>query len=192
MRLASIILAILMGSAVMTVAQVDQQQQTEDKATNKSTLYQWIDDRGGIHITDNLWNVPTKYRDKARRLEESTANGESQAQKVPETSNPSTSIKPAGTEGDERIEWQQRMKDARLRLADAEKRYHELDQKRTELLGAWGGVASGQLEGRMKAQQMEQEMEQVQKEIENARNDIEYVIPEQARKAGVPPGWLRE
>ena len=44
----------------------------------------------------------------------------------------------------------------------------------------------------MKAQKIEEEMQQVQREIDSARNEVENVIPEQARKAGVPPGWLRE
>jgi hypothetical protein len=35
-------------------------------------------------------------------------------------------------------------------------------------------------------------MKQVQKEKDDARNEVEVVIPEAARKAGVPPGWLRE
>jgi hypothetical protein len=35
-------------------------------------------------------------------------------------------------------------------------------------------------------------MKQVQKEIDDTRNRINVVIPEEARKAGIPPGWLRE
>jgi hypothetical protein len=35
-------------------------------------------------------------------------------------------------------------------------------------------------------------MKGVQSEIDAARNDLDVVIPEEARKAGVPPGWLRE
>jgi hypothetical protein len=35
-------------------------------------------------------------------------------------------------------------------------------------------------------------MKEVQKQIDEARNMVDVVIPEEARKAGVPPGWLRE
>jgi hypothetical protein len=32
----------------------------------------------------------------------------------------------------------------------------------------------------------------MQKEIDEARNMLDVVIPEEARRAGVPPGWLRK
>ncbi len=35
-------------------------------------------------------------------------------------------------------------------------------------------------------------MNNVQSEIEQAKHMLNEVIPEEARKAGVPPGWLRE
>ena len=31
-----------------------------------------------------------------------------------------------------------------------------------------------------------------QKRIDEARNMLNVVIPEEARKAGIPPGWLRD
>jgi len=192
MRVVLIIVMILMGSAVMAFAQAEKQPQVEDKATETGSLYQWVDDKGDVHITDNLGSIPKKYRYKARRLEGSAANEESPEQIQPEKTSPTRIHNPEGTEDERKIEWQQRMKEARQQLADAEKRYRDLDQKRNELLGAWGGVASGHLEDRMKAQKIEGEMQQVQREIDSARNEVENVIPEQARKAGVPPGWLRE
>jgi Domain of unknown function (DUF4124) len=192
MRVVLIIVMTLMGSAVMAFAQAERQQQVEDKATETGSLYQWVDDKGDVHITDNLGSIPKKYRYKARRLEGSAANEESPEQIQPEKTSPTRIHNPEGTEDERKIEWQQRMKEARQQLAGAEKRYRELDQKRNELLGAWGGVASGHLEDRMKAQKIEEEMQQVQREIDSARNEVENVIPEQARKAGVPPGWLRE
>ncbi len=159
----------------------------------KSVLYQWTDGKGVVHITDDLNKIPEKYRSNARRLET--------APETSETPGPSggTRISPGTGEsqGEEREadlkeEWQQRMKRAKERLADAERRYHALEEKRNNLLGSWGGPASGHLEGREEADRVDQELKQVQKEIDADRNEVENVIPEAARKAGVPPGWLRE
>ena len=89
--------------------------------------------------------------------------------------------------------WQERLREWKEQLADAEARYRELDKMHKEALGKWGGgVASGHLEGRAEAEGIEQEMKEVQLAIDEAKNMVEKVIPEEARRAGVPPGWLRE
>jgi uncharacterized protein YukE len=178
-------------AAVTVFAQVDQQKQPEVK---KSYLYKWTDDKGIAHITDGLGKVPKKYRDRAVQLESQSTDettGEQQLQKG--AAAPSTYTDQTGIDEDRKAEWQERMKDARKRQADAEQRYRELDQKRTEALGKWGGsAASGHLEGQEEAARIDQEMKQVQQEIDDAKNQIKNVIPDEARKAGVPPGWLRE
>jgi len=187
-----ITLTIVFVFAVVTVfAQVDQQKQPEAK---KSYLYQWTDDKGIAHITDGLGKVPKKYRDRAVQMESQSTEettGEQQPQKgtvAPPTYNDQT-----GIDEDKKAEWQERMKTARKRLADAEQRYRALDQQRTEAFGKWGGsAASGHLEGQEEAARIEQEMKQVRQEIDDARNQVENIIPDEARKAGVPPGWLRE
>jgi hypothetical protein len=84
------------------------------------------------------------------------------------------------------------MSGAKQRLAAAEQRYRELEQKRTALLGQWGTPAYAPPEARIEAERLAREMQNVQKAIDDARNQIEVVIPEEARKADVPPGWLRE
>ena len=190
----SLLLMLMLLSFAMTVhAQEDQQAQTEKKEVKQSFLYQWTDEKGGVHIADSLDKVPKGYRDKAVKLNQPNKEDADQGQQVQQQKSGS----PSGTNAEAadaavKAVWQQRMRDARQRLADSKKRYEELVQRRDEQLRSWGGPASGQLEGRVEAEEIEQEMKEVQKEIDGARNDIDVVIPEQARKAGVPPGWLRE
>jgi hypothetical protein len=167
-------------------AQADQQKQAEVK---KSYLYKWIDDKGVSHITDGLGKVPKRYRDRAVQMESQNTD---ETPAVPQVLQGSGYSDQTEIDHERKLEWQDRMRDARKRLADAEQRYRELDRKRTEALEKWGGVASGHLEGREEANSIEQEMRQTQQEIDAARNQVENVIPDEARKAGVPPGWLRE
>ena|ERR1700690_1383401 len=183
---------MLMGFAMTVYAQADQQAQTEDKELKKSFLYQWTDAKGVVHIADGLDKVPKKYRDTAVKLGQPNKEDADQGQQVHQESG-----HPSGADADdadavEKAAWQQRMTDARQRLANSEKHYRELVQRRNELLQGWGGPASGQLAERIEADKVEQEMKEVQKEIDQARNDLDVVIPEIARKAGVPSGWLRE
>jgi uncharacterized protein YukE len=83
------------------------------------------------------------------------------------------------------------MRNAKQRLANAETQYQVLTQRRNELLQSWGGPVSGRIDTRAEADRVEQEMRDVQKEVDAARQELED-IPDQARKAGIPPGWLRE
>jgi hypothetical protein len=182
---------VFLFAAGMAFAQADQQKKTEDEELKKSYLYQWTDDKGVVHITDGLGKVPEKYRDKAVKLESPKKDEFGQGQqRIDERFTPAEQDEER--EENSKAEWQQRMKLARQRLTDAERSYQELDQKRNEALVRWAGGASGRLEDRAQAERIEQEMKQVQKEKDDARNEVEVVIPEAARKAGVPPGWLRE
>ena len=168
--------------------------QAGSKDAKKHYLYEWTDTKGGVHITDDLGEVPERYRPKSRKIEiprgEEVGTGP-QAQDAGSSSGGPTDEEEAAS----KAAWQQRIQDWKERLADAQQRYHDLDQKRQEALAKWGGpaaAASGHLEGRAEADLIAQDMKDVQVEIDEAKNMIENVIPEEARRAGIPPGWLRE
>ncbi len=183
---------LLTGAPGYTQAD-DQPGSQEQKTEEEHYLYQWTDSKGVVHITDSISKVPEKYRSKAQKLESSPGTEIMENQ-----SGQHGIVSPSGTAGNEerrnaqKEEWQNRMKAAKQKLADAEQRYRDLEQQRDLLLGSWGGPASGHLEGREEADRIQQQMQQVQGEIDDAQNQIEVVIPDEARKAGIPPGWLRE
>lgn len=187
-----LLILMLMGFAMTLYAQIDQQAPTEDKAPKKSFLYQWTDKKGVVHIADGLDKVPKGYRDKATKLRQPKEEDIDQEQRVQQESRYPSGADAEAVDAGEKAAWQQRMRDARQRLADSEKRYQELVQRRNELLRSWGGPASGQIAERIEADSVEQEMKETQKDIDEARNDLDIVLPEIARKAGIPPGWLRE
>jgi hypothetical protein len=168
-------------------------QEQKNQEEQKHYLYQWTDSKGVVHITDSLSKVPAEYRAGAQRLESSPGTeGTANQPGRQSITSPSDSSQKEELSEYQKEDWQNRMKAAKEKLADAEQRYQDLAQKRDLLLGSWGGPASGHIAGREEASRIEQQMEQVQKEINDARNQIEVVIPDEARKAGVPPGWLRE
>jgi hypothetical protein len=187
-----LLILMLMGFAMTVHAQADQQAATEDKELKKSFLYQWTDAKGVVHIADGLDKVPKGYRDKAIKLTQPKKEDDDQGQQVQQGSGYPSAVGSDAADSAEKAAWQQRMKDARQRLADAEKHYQELVHRRDALVQSWGGPASGRLDDRIEADKVEQEMKDVQLEIDEARNDLEVVLPEIARKAGIPPGWLRE
>ena len=194
----SLVALVLFAAAALPVAAQIADETTgaeESKQTgsvdNANHLYGWTDSKGVVHITDSMGNVPKQYRSSAHHLEYApgqTAPGPEPAQDNAVQSGAARNR----NEAQQKVQWQRRMQAARQRLADAESRYRALEQKRNELLGSWGGIASGHYEGRVEAERVERDMKQVQQEIDSARSDLETVIPDEARKAAIPPGWMRE
>ena len=188
--LGALIVVLIVGSAAgLGHPQADAQQQPA------GYLYQWVDDRGNVHITDNPAEVPEKYRSGARTMQENSPQQEPPPTSEPQAA-PRRPAKNSGVQNDtaenDKAQWQQRIKGWKNQLADAESRYRSLQQQRNELIAPWGSPALAPLAARQQADQIDQQMQGVQQEIEKAKDMIENVIPEEARKAGVPPGWLRE
>lgn len=191
--LKSLLLLLLFAGFGMTVnAETGQQTQTGNSELNKSVLYEWTDDNGVNHITDDLDMVPKQYRDTAAKLTQPNREKADQGQPVRPRQGIPSGNGAAKKEADEKAYWQKRLRDAEHRLADAEKRHRALVQQREELLQHPGGAASGHLTDPVELDKVEQEIKDAQNEIDAAQKDLDEGIPEAARKAGVPPGWLRE
>lgn len=193
-----VILFVMLSWSLRLVAQEQTPDQTpektaEEQEAQKNHLYQWIDDKGIVHITDGLGKVPKKYRNRATRLEAGTRSEADDAAQPQERVSPRDWQEQQYAEDDKKAEWQHRMKVARQRLADAEARYRSLEQKKKALLETWGGnPALGQLKDQTALDEVEQELVQAKQEIDSAKYVLEVELPDEARKAEVPPGWLRE
>jgi hypothetical protein len=158
-------------------------------------LYQWTDEQGNANITDRLESVPEKYRSRMRVVPQPVPSGEGdQGQQVQQ---PSSAPVPPETDAAEAVrkeEWQSRIHDAKRRLANAEQQYRQLEQRKAEITSQWGasGAALPPQEVLDKLKQIENDMQRTGREIDDIKNEIHTVIPDEARRAGVPPGWLRE
>jgi septal ring factor EnvC (AmiA/AmiB activator) len=119
------------------------------------------------------------------------------AAEAPGEKGPSVSSAPTRTaektDEDRREEWQKRVREARKQLDDAAARKAQLEQKREKLKYEWAGPDAKRTNEMIDAElsQTTAELLKVQQEIDKATDLIENVIPEEARKAGVPPGWAR-
>jgi hypothetical protein len=160
-------------------------------------LYQWKDDQGVVNMTDSLDKVPPKYRSRATQLLQPGAGKEEQRGEETRKAKPSQNLD-AGTSLDKdeikKAEWQQRMQDAMRRLTVAEDRYNQIEQRRNELTSRSGSSGAA-----LPTQDMLDEMNNLDGELaragidaDKARNEVEVTIPDEARRAGIPPGWLRD
>ena len=156
-------------------------------------LFTWTDKDGVVHMTDRLDKVPNEYRSRAQR----TGNEASGDKVVPEAQSPTapaTLDKGGGNDAALKAQWQSRMLNAKRRLQNAENNYRQLEKRKSDLQAQWGsaGAALPPQDVLDQMKQLDVDMSQAKTEIDNARDQINNVIPDEARRAGIPPGWLRE
>jgi chromosome segregation ATPase len=160
-------------------------------------LYQWKDDQGVVNVTDSLDKVPQNYRSQATQLLQPGAGKEEQRRTETREGEQSQN-RDAGTSLDRdesrKAQWQQRMLDAKRRLTAAEDRYNQIEQRRNELASKSGssGAALPTQEMLDEMNRLDGELEGARIAVDRARNEVDVIIPDEARKADVPPGWLRE
>src|SRR3990170_9070450 len=110
-------LLLAAGSAVAQTAT-----QQEDKEKNQRYLYEWTDDNGTVHISDDLGDVPEQYRRRVRKRLEQPATEEAvrqeQVVREPAPQPEEESDHEAGQE-----EWQQRVRGWKLRLGGGGRGY---------------------------------------------------------------------
>jgi hypothetical protein len=188
-----VIAALLMLANTAVFVQAGPQQQADDEERKRIYLFQWVDDKGIVHITDGLGKVPQKYRDKATKLEQPQDGPSGTGKPAVIRKSPYSGFsEQEALDADKKTEWLLRMRNAKKLLADAERRYQTLEQQRQDALNKWGGPATGRGAALMDVERIEQEMKQAKQDVNAAREEVEVTIPDDARRAGVPPGWLRE
>jgi hypothetical protein len=165
-------------------------------AQGNGSLYEWTDDRGVVNVTDDLSKVPDKYRSRAKKLGSSGAGPAGQGAVSPQMPSPAEVVPGPAAQSDEdrKAQWQRRMRDAKQRLAAAEDRYRQLNQQKTNMTSQWGssGASLPPQEVLDQMAQIDRDLERAKGDINDAKNMVEVIIPDEARKAGIPPGWLRE
>jgi len=160
-------------------------------------LYQWTDDKGTMHITDSPEKVPAEYRSRTQSQRQSGAAGDAgQDQQVQQTPprGAASAQDAAEAEADQKEAWQKRIVSAKGRLSDAEGRIRELEQRKQTIMSQWGSSGSTlpPQEVLDQIKRIDSDLDRTRKEVDSIRNEINVEIPDEARKAGIPPGWLRE
>lgn len=172
-------------------------------------VYQWTDEKGVVHFTDDPGKIPKKFHHSVQELrppdkeEEKAPKGiPSEEEGIESESRPASPPK-AESESNRRPqalpsdpvdfhghnqewwrqrvqEWQQKKTDAQARLVDAQER---LGQER--FLNATTGNMK-------RIQDISAEVSKYEEEVREAERMLTDGLPDEARRAQAPPGWLRD
>lgn len=159
---------ILLGSVPMTGADI----------------YRWTDHKGDVHFTDNETDIPENYREKAKKVklpvQKQQSSGDTKAGYSAGTPRNKVDRDDQGHSADY---WRARVLEAKeaLREAREEKRMTEEKLMRSNALTTPQGELT----------RMKDSLAQSEKRIQELQKALDVDIPEEARKAGAMPGWLR-
>ena len=155
-------------------------------------VYKWVDEKGVIHFTDDVLQVPEKYRSKAEKLglpeeKEEKKGGEEATPKRKEEV-----YKDRLGRGEDY--WKGRVEEWKKKLKDSQERVETLRVKYNELTVRFNDSKSTAERGNLRRErdQVKNEMDQNKIQIEEAKNILEKKLPEEAELYKAKPEWIRQ
>jgi hypothetical protein len=172
-------------------------------------IYQWTDVDGVVHFTDDPGKVPKVYRDTVQEIRPPekpdqpkgappAAGSEPESEReAPSNPGPAPKAEPEGRpaapsesvdqRGHDRDWWQQRVQEWQTRKAQAQEKLTDAQERlgRERFLNPTTGNMK-------RIQEISDEIARYEEQIREAEHMLTDQLPDEARKAGAPPGWLRE
>ncbi len=187
-------LLILIGSILYSVNSFGQE------------IYKWADEKGTVHFSDDLGQVPEKYRDQIQK--EKLPKEPPPPQPVspssiepPKSMEPGKGARPAPGPGQKDAlgrgeewwrakasEWNEKLKTSQRNY---EITYNEWKAKEQELGTSISKPDSFKRKLKAEIKALEEKVKDWEKQIEEAKNMIENVLPKQARDDRANPDWLK-
>jgi uncharacterized protein DUF4124 len=154
--------------------------------------YQWTDKNGNVGFTDSLENVPPQYRQSAKRVEgkESTKP----LQVVPSPPGRDNTMPPAQTDQDDlNATWRQRMIAARAELEELKAKRQKAQKEYDDLL-RYRRFWSLRLHRTdpIEDAKILSKLNELDQQVREKEQELTVTIPDEARRAGVPPGVLSQ
>jgi Tfp pilus assembly protein PilO len=155
-------------------------------------VYKWVDEKGVTHFTDDMTQVPEKYRPKAESLdapqekEEIKGEGEVAPQKKED------SYKDRLGRGEDY--WKGRVDEWRKKLGELQDKLGVLRNKYNGLTERFNDSRSTAERASLRRErdQVKNEIDQCNSQIEEARGILEKKIPEEAELYKAKPEWIKQ
>jgi hypothetical protein len=161
-------------------------------------IYQWVDEKGTVHFTDDVSLVPEKYQDQVKEKKTPKAPASSppvtltrdKPPKEPQEEPEKKDILGRGEDWwrDKAMEWKQKLIKAQKDFADAQT---VLKAKEKELEDAKLKPRSLQRKLQDEVKVLEEKMNGQKKQVDEAKNMLEKVLPKEAEESRADPSWLK-
>ena len=152
--------------------------------------YQWTDKDGNVGFADSLEKVPPKFRSSAKRLDESKESTKT-FQRVPSAPGQNYTMPPAPSDqGALSSAWRGRIQAARAELEELRAKRQKAQEEYDNLLYL-RHMRSRNLDPETEAQAASK-ISELDKQVRAKEYEVNTAIPDEARRAGVPPGMLSQ
>ena len=177
-------------------------------------VYRWVDEQGTVHFTDDLGQVPEKYRDKIQKKEppkEPPITQPIPPQPAPPQPTPPQPLAPPTGMGVEKgsgatprqkdilgrgeewwrakvNEWNEKLKTAQRNY---ETTYSEWKSKENELESSKFKPDSVKRKLKAEIKDLEEKTKDWEKQMNEAKDMLENVLPKQAQDYQANPEWLK-
>jgi len=155
-------------------------------------IYKWVDDKGGVHFTDDVTKIPDKYRTKTDKIGVSEEKSETKIEGDPSSKRKEDAYKDQLGRGEEywknRVEeWKRKLKTAQEKMENTRVKYNELTERFND---SKSSAERNQL--RRERDQVKQEMDQYKNQLEEAKTMLERKIPEEAEIYKAKQEWIKQ
>ena len=151
--------------------------------------YRWTDKNGNVGFADSLQQVPEQYRESAKRLDGNSGGPSTKPLQIIPSVPQSNTGGPAMDSEETYAAWRDRARAARADLeqlkAQRDATQREYDKLRGEGYGKVFSDPAADAKYRARLTELDQQISQKEQELTTT-------LPDQARKAGVPPGVLNQ
>jgi len=155
-------------------------------------VYKWVDEKGVVYFTDDIMQVPERYRLKAEKIglpeekEETKVEGGATPKKKEET------YRDRLGRGEDY--WKGRVEEWKKKLREYQDKLEILRAKYNKLTERFNDSKSTAERGNLRRErdQVKNEMDQCKIQIEEAKNMLEKKIPEEAELYKAKPELVRQ
>jgi len=166
-------------------------------SVSSQEIYQWVDEKGTVHFTDDPSLIPEKYQDQVQ---------ERKSPAEPPSSIKSPKDKPAPPPDAADVEkkdllgrgeewWRDKAMEWKEKLTKAQKDYNAaqaaLKAKENELEQSIYKPDSLKRRLRAEIKALEEKVNERKRQVDEAKNMLERTLPKQAEEYRADPSWLR-
>ena len=155
-------------------------------------VYKWVDEKGVVYFTDDITQVPEKYRSRAEKIGLPEEKGETKVEGELMPKRKEETYRDRLGRGEDywkgRVEeWRKKLKELQDKLEILRGKYNGLTEKFNDSKST---AERGNL--RRERDQVKSEMDQCKIQIEEARDMLEKKIPEEADLYKAKPEWVKQ
>lgn len=154
-------------------------------------VYKWVDEKGIVHFTDDITQIPEKYRRAIQEVEVIQEKIETKEEGEAPQKKQADSYKDRSGRGEEY--WKGRVEESRKKLQSLQEKVESLRLKYNELTEKFNTSKSSVERAMIRndREQIKNQMDELRVQIGEAKEMLEKKIPEEASLYRAKPEWIK-